>query len=567
MTDGAPKDDARDPRGPLAAIGAGALVLAWAFFRADLDGPLAVIAGVLLLGALAVGFGAPRADVRSDGAAALALASVAVAGQIRDRTGYAIAAAFAAIVCFVVVRRARAPEGASRPRLATLGVLAAGAPITAALVFGLPPLSRRIEGRIAEYLASAPISNSTGFAGDDMPMGSTVGLLLDDAIVLRVRGAPTDLLRGAVYETYTPRGGWHSALRDEAVVEAARIEDPTTIVVGGNEGRFFVPHDHRCVRTENGRARVTSGGVFLPSLGEASRRVESSRAGCTGPQPAPPTPADLDVPKALTPLLDATLDRWGVRANRGVRAQVDAIQAGLAREHSYKIEVSRDPRVDPVVDFLTKNPEGHCELFASSAALLARRAGIPARVVAGYRVLEPSRFGGWFVVRKSHAHAWIETWDGHAWVTLDPTPSRDGPMGRRGGFLASARELVGAAYDELRARVSNTELTVGLSLVALGIILGREIRTRLRERTRARRRAVGDALPAFLELTAALARRGVVRAPGEPVEAFARRVAREEGEWAPRCRDAIVAYAALRYGGDGAEDEISRALRDTAASL
>ena len=282
---------------------------------------------------------------------------------------------------------------------------------------------------------------------DHMPVGSTVGLLMDDTIVLRVRGDTSELLRGEVYDAYVERGGWTSTLGDTTDVDARTTGGRTASVTGEEADRFFVPHTHACVATATGRARVSSGGVFRPAMGESGRRVTTS-ADCDGrgvSAAAPPGPADLDVPKPMARLLDATLDRWQVRANFGVRAQLTRIERGLADEHPYALDVPRDDRIDPVVDFLTKHPAGHCELFASTAALLARRAGIPARVVAGYRVVEKSRFGDWYVVRKSHAHAWIETWDGTRWVSLDPTPAREEPARGKRSLLASLRDLAGAA--------------------------------------------------------------------------------------------------------------------------
>jgi hypothetical protein len=563
-------DDRKVERPAFLATGACAAVLAWAFFGGDLDGPIAAIAALLLAGAVVVALAGPRREVRVDGAVALTLASLAVTGQVRDRAPFGLGAIVTAAACLYAMRRVRAPVGPRATRwLPLAAVIGAGAPLAASLALGLPPLSRAIEGRIAEYLASAPIGNQTGFAADHMPVGSTVGLLVDDTIVLRVRGDTSELLRGEVYDAYVERGGWTSTLGDTTDVDAKAAAGPSASITGEETDRFFVPHTHACVRTTSGRARVSSGGVFRPAMGESGRRVTTS-ADCVGRAAgaaAPPGPADLDVPKSMTPLLDDTLDRWKVRANFGVAAQLARIERGLADEHAYALDVPRDDRIDPVVDFLTKHPSGHCELFASTGALLARRAGIPARVVAGYRVVEKSRVGDWYVVRKSHAHAWIETWDGARWVALDPTPAREEPAHGERGLLASLRDLAGAIADETRARVSGTALVLAISGVTAAVIFGRELRRRLRDRQRTRRRGPTDALPAFRELSGALARRGIERAPGEPLERFSRRVVASEEPWAMACAEAIGAYAALRYGDEGDEDEVAQKVRDTASLL
>ena len=45
----------------------------------------------------------------------------------------------------------------------------------------------------------------------------------------------------------------------------------------------------------------------------------------------------------------------------------------------------RDPTIDPIEDFVTKHPQGHCEYFATALTLMLRSLGIPARVVSGFK--------------------------------------------------------------------------------------------------------------------------------------------------------------------------------------
>ena len=53
----------------------------------------------------------------------------------------------------------------------------------------------------------------------------------------------------------------------------------------------------------------------------------------------------------------------------------------------------RDTRLDPIEDFLTKHPQGHCEYFATALTLMLRSQGIPARLVVGYKCDEWNRGG------------------------------------------------------------------------------------------------------------------------------------------------------------------------------
>ena len=113
----------------------------------------------------------------------------------------------------------------------------------------------------------------------------------------------------------------------------------------------------------------------------------------------------------------------------------------------------RDYRIDPIEDFITNHPQGHCEYFATTLTLMLRSQGIPARMVVGYKCDEYNPLGSFFQVRQLHAHTWVEAylepeqvaddpadpqWRNGGWLRLDPTPgSRRGP--RRGRDRATRR--------------------------------------------------------------------------------------------------------------------------------
>ncbi len=88
-----------------------------------------------------------------------------------------------------------------------------------------------------------------------------------------------------------------------------------------------------------------------------------------------------------------------------------------------------------VDDFLFRVKKGYCEHFASSFAILARAAGIPARVVIGYQGGEYNSIGNFFSVKAQDAHAWNEyVNDQGEWVRADMVE-----------FVAPARIEMGAA--------------------------------------------------------------------------------------------------------------------------
>lgn len=97
----------------------------------------------------------------------------------------------------------------------------------------------------------------------------------------------------------------------------------------------------------------------------------------------------------------------------------------IARKHTYSLEPSIPSGPgDPVVRWLSATGGGHCELFAGSLVVLARAAGIPARVVIGFRGGSWNGYSNNFTLRNSDAHAWCELYDAAVggWVRIDPTP-------------------------------------------------------------------------------------------------------------------------------------------------
>ena len=99
--------------------------------------------------------------------------------------------------------------------------------------------------------------------------------------------------------------------------------------------------------------------------------------------------------------------------------------AWLAKRHAYALSVKSPKGVgkDDIVLWLESNEPGFCEYFAAGFTVLARAAGYPARVIAGFHGGVLNTFENYYMVKNSHAHAWAEIYDGAtAWVRVDPTP-------------------------------------------------------------------------------------------------------------------------------------------------
>ncbi|MDE2968549.1 MAG: HEAT repeat domain-containing protein [Chloroflexota bacterium] len=106
-------------------------------------------------------------------------------------------------------------------------------------------------------------------------------------------------------------------------------------------------------------------------------------------------------------------------------ARANQIHGFLRENYEYGLPedenagVERPPDRDPVDWFLFEQQWGGSASFSSAFVVLARAAGIPARVVAGW-VIDPSQ--DIQTVYSNQAHQWAEiALDGIGWVTFDPT--------------------------------------------------------------------------------------------------------------------------------------------------
>lgn len=132
-----------------------------------------------------------------------------------------------------------------------------------------------------------------------------------------------------------------------------------------------------------------------------------------------------------------------------------SLKAILA-ERGYSLETRLPPGPgDPLVRWLRSDLPGHCEFFAGAMVLLARAAGIPARVVVGFHGGDWNIHEQYYVVRNLHAHAWVELLDrtSATWVRMDPTPA--GTPGAQG---LSARSGIHSDHSGWRARMDSIKI-------------------------------------------------------------------------------------------------------------
>ncbi len=130
---------------------------------------------------------------------------------------------------------------------------------------------------------------------------------------------------------------------------------------------------------------------------------------------------DLAVDPAARPAVQAALARVAPRTATPLETARD-IQAYLrSSAFTYSLTLARARAgEDPLSAFL-RTKQGYCVQFATAMVMMARQAGIPARMAIGF--LPGSGRDGHFTIVASDAHAWPELYFPHlGWVRFEPTP-------------------------------------------------------------------------------------------------------------------------------------------------
>ena len=143
----------------------------------------------------------------------------------------------------------------------------------------------------------------------------------------------------------------------------------------------------------------------------------------------------------------------------------------LRENFNYKLYAEKPPANRELADFfLFDLKEGHCEYFATTLAVMARLAGLPARIATGFSPGNYNTLTNAFDVYEYHAHAWTQIFfDDNGWLTFDATPpqniiSRTTPLGI--GMLRdpfgdewkiSPPELTQATVNYLKQAILETE--------------------------------------------------------------------------------------------------------------
>lgn len=242
-----------------------------------------------------------------------------------------------------------------------------------------------------------------------------------------------------------------------------------------------------------------------------------------------------------------------------------------------RVHIAPDGSVD-VDQFLFSSHRGNAVHFATTAVLLLRAMGIPARYAEGYLVAAGGSLGE-VEVRQKNEHAWAEIYlEGLGWVTLETVPGKGEPATAvlNADYGAEEETVTDSVWRELTlgeiGRAALVLVTKALSFVwrvmstllaaAFAVVLllwGRNFA--------ARRLAMADRSESRLEkmlrpLFSAAAVAGIRRGKGEGLREYAERI---DAHLPARYHlaPAVDAAYAVSYGGEKPSAAAEKRLRQT----
>lgn len=264
---------------------------------------------------------------------------------------------------------------------------------------------------------------------DNVRLGDVSNIQEDNSVILRVGMEKIDerLLywRGVVLD-YFDGVSWKSSGRAAAErnaglnIEGRRVEQ--TIYLEPYENRYLFAldkpvalysrnmerqHGLTYARNENVMKRIKYQAVSALS-GEMTESVIDRQT-------------YLQLPKRNMSKIGSLVKTLASGADREayVKNILEFLRNGGYRYSLKNLPVSKEP----LEDFLFSFRYGNCEYFASAMAVMLRSAGIPARLVGGYRGGYYNEVGKYYVIPQRNAHVWVEAYLDNRWVRADPTPA------------------------------------------------------------------------------------------------------------------------------------------------
>jgi transglutaminase-like putative cysteine protease len=313
--------------------------------------------------------------------------------------------------------------------------------------------------------------------------------------------------RGAIYDRYTGRGWASVPIETETIPAGRTIATQQTTPPGapfqpvrqriqtasGEGGLVYVAGKLVRASTEIQAAWREPGDLFAAQVGTGTYSADS-----LFPQPTPEQlrQASQDYPEWIRRTYLAIPESvprrvWELAQDLTFSLptpydQALAIETYL-RHFPYTLDVSAPPPERDVVDyFLFDLQRGYCDYYASAMVILARAAGLPARLVTGYASGTYIPNEGRFRVTAADAHAWPEIYfPGYGWIEFEPTAGLP-PIERTTDLEMQAAQTESRPLEPLRDVSPGLPIQQFLrgALIALGIGLALVVLWALSERVR-----------------------------------------------------------------------------------
>ncbi len=174
----------------------------------------------------------------------------------------------------------------------------------------------------------------------------------------------------------------------------------------------------------------------------------------------------LQLPSGLDPRLSPLVASWiGDSATQYDKAL--AIERQL-RNFAYSLDLPLPPENRELVSwFIFDLKRGYCDYYASAMVVMARLAGIPARLAIGYATGELDEATGHYVVTELQAHSWPELhFPGVGWLPFEPTAGQPLPVRETGQAVPGTPPGIRGGPEDLDSGMAELQQRVRDNAVA-----------------------------------------------------------------------------------------------------
>jgi transglutaminase-like putative cysteine protease len=281
-------------------------------------------------------------------------------------------------------------------------------------------------------------------SGPDLSKQIVMTVAVNDLLTISQAGQPRPLYwRSFTYDIYTGRGWRTSAISESDYqanqpLEADHAPGHTLIqqvvrFVNANDSSFYAAGIPVVINILSHEALRSSDDLF----GIQIEKIDSYTTQSLIPQVDVGTLRNVSVnyPEwvqsrylTLPPEVPGRVKQLAIELTASQPTGFDRARAieEYLRKIPYTLDVPRPPTNQDLVDFfLFDLRRGYCDYYASAMVVLARAAGIPARLAIGYANGTYNLNSERFVVSEADAHSWVEIYfPGVGWIPFEPTAAR-----------------------------------------------------------------------------------------------------------------------------------------------